>query len=275
MRRGEILTGAWLALVLGLVVVLACLMVLVYDSLGSSPLSCRMTATRALLDGVAPGSLLLSRHVNASTRRPTVFNTLTSAGEWYHVGLVARRPGDGALFVLDCMADGPICRLPCAGHQPLGRGGPRLIDIMHYMLLYSLNPGICALRCLEGPGTQTARFRARVWTAAIAATRYRFVDPHEMVPKLIEGVAESVLGRRVGRRGPDARHGSGVFCSELCALVLMQVGVLDPSIGAAAFAPWSFCRPQFDAHVTPNLRFTAPLMPDVFRNVGVSRPGVV
>ena len=55
----------------------------------------------------------------------------------------------------------------------------------------------------------------------------------------------------------------------------MQVGVLDPSIGAAAFAPWSFCRPQFDAHVTPNLRFTAPLMPDVFRNVGVSRPGVV
>lgn len=223
------------------------------------PTAPRVVPTRPLLDRVPTGSILLSRHVDDATRRPTLFNRATAASDWYHAGMVVRRPGDRALFVLDCMADGDTCALPCAGHQTLGVGGPRIVRVEHYMLLYSLNPGVCAFRELEGPVDDEL-----AWRAAVQTTRYRFVDTHEFLPKLCEGALERLLNRRVGRRGPAARHGSGVFCSEIVALLLMEMGVLDPEMGAGAFTPWSFCREMFDDNVLEPYRYGPPLIPHVF-----------
>ncbi len=274
-ERGAVVTGlagvAASVVVVGLVAA-ALLLWLMVDSWtpeippGMEP---RVVETRRLLDRVTTGSILLSRHVHARTRRRTLFNAMTAASDWYHVGLVVRRPGDRRLMVLDCMADGEVCELPCAGHRPLGEGGPRLVDAMHYMLVYSLNPGVCGFRVLDraasaaGTGGAADAFDQLAWRACIETTRYPFVHAHEFLPKLVEGAAERALGRRVGRRGRVARMGSGVFCSEIVALILMELGVLDHEIGAGAFTPWSFCRPHaFDAHVRG--RYGPPLIPHIF-----------
>jgi hypothetical protein len=228
-------------------------------STGKDP---RVVPTRGLMDRVTSGSIILSRHVTGDTRRATLFNAATAGSDWYHVGVAVRRAG--RLYVLDCMADGPTCELPCAGAQVFGRGGPRLIDAMHYMLLYSTNPGVCAFRVLEGTAGDTA-WDNRAWTVMLEATTYEFLPTYEYLPKMCEGGLERLLGRRVGRRGRAARLGSGVFCSEVVALVLMELGILDKRLGASSFAPWSFCRQHiFDDHLLGSYQYTPPLIPHVF-----------
>jgi hypothetical protein len=256
------------AMAIGVVIgcIVVCMLMLWYDALGCSQLPTAVTVdTTELLRNVTPGSLLLSRHVSESTRHTTLFNLVTASGDWYHCGMIVRRPSDSAVFVLDCMADGTTCQLPCAGSRPLGSGGPRLIPLMHFMLLYSLNPGISVVRRLQSPTAYTAEFRQRAWDVALQATKYGFLAGYEFPPKLFEGALERLSGLRIGRRDKWAHLASGVFCSEIVALMLMELGVLDDSMGAAALAPWSYCRSVFKEMLLPGHHYGRLERPDVFK----------
>lgn len=249
------------AAAVGIVVacIAVCMLSLWYDALGTTSIPPAVSvSTTELLENAPSGSLLLSRHLIEATRQRTLFNLVTAAGDWYHCGLLLRHKGQ--LYVLDCMANGPTCSVPCAAHRPLGHGGPRLIPALQYMLLYSLNPGVCAVRRLEG-----AVDERQAWAAAVRATRYDFLAGYEFPPKLLEASAERFFGCALGRRGDQAKLGSGVFCSEIAALILMELGVLDPRIGAASLAPWSFCRSTFEDHLMPGHRYGPLERPDVFR----------
>lgn len=239
-----------------------CMLSLWYDALGTASIPPAVpVSTAALLAETPSGSLLLSRHVTEATRKRTLFNLVTAAGDWYHCGLLLRHHGE--LFVLDCMADGPTCNIKCAAHRPLGHGGPRLIPALQYMLLYSLNPGTCAIRRLKHPPNE--QFEQRAWEAAARATRYDFLRGYEFPLKLLEASAERFLGVGLGRRCDSAHFASGVFCSEIAALILMELGVLDESIGASSLAPWSFCRPTFEDHLMPRHRYGPLERPDIFQ----------
>jgi len=248
-----------------MVVVLGvCLLLLWYDTLGRSkmprPVRC---STADLLRRATSGSILLSRHVSETTRRRTLFNLITAAGDWYHCGMLVRRPSNGELYVLDCMADGSTCAVPCAGHRPLGEGGPRLIPALQFMLLYSLNPGVSVVRLLRGGDSQTREFDRRAWLKCLDATRYDFLRPAEFAPKLVQGAFERLVGS-LGRRSPESRAATGVFCSENLALVLTDIGVLDARLGAGSVAPWSYCREAFDRHVLKPYSYSPLVCPDVF-----------
>ena len=244
---------------IALVVVMAVVAVaLAWDTLGKGSAAIHVVDTRAMMARVTTGSILLSRHVKRSTRRMTVFNMVTSASDFYHVGMIVRHPTTGEPYVLDCMADGDACRLECAAHRPIGAGGPRLVPIMEYMLLYSLNPGMCAVRVLRGAAVDDAR----AWAACTEFTRYPFVSPIEIIPRLFHGVAERVTGRAVVDRDPQR----GVFCSEVVARLLMRLDVMRPA-GPAAFAPWTFCRAEFESQLIAPFRYSPPLVPDVFLSI--------
>ena len=252
--------GAAVGLVVAAIAV--CMLSLWWDALGVACIPPAVPVpTAELLAQVPSGSLLLSRHVTEATRKRTLFNLVTAAGDWYHCGLLLRHQGE--LYVLDCMADGPTCNVKCAAHRPLGHGGPRLIPALQYMLLYSLNPGTCAVRRLEHP--PNAEFERRAWEAGVRATRYDFLRGYEFPPKLLEASAERFFGVGIGRRSNSAHLASGVFCSEIAALILMELGVLDESIGASSLAPWSFCRPTFEDHLMPGHRYGPLERPDIFQ----------
>jgi len=251
----RVLSVVAIALIALVVVMVAVAVALAWDTMGKGSAAIHVVDTRALAARVTTGSLLLSRHVDRSTRKLTVFNMVTSASDFYHVGMIVRHPVTGEAYVLDCMADGDSCRLECAAHRPLGVGGPRLVPAMEYMLLYSLNPGMCAVRVLHGAAVDDAR----AWAACTEFTRCPFVSPVEVIPRLFHGVAERLTGQPVVDRGPT----QGVFCSEVVARLLMQLGIMRPA-GPAAFAPWTFCRAEFERQLVSPFRYSPPLIPDVF-----------
>lgn len=258
--RAAVAVGAAIATLVALL--LAFLAGLAYDTLGVGSARTAVVDAREILSRLRPGSLLLSRHLNATTRRRTVFNAVTAASDYYHVGVVVLDPATGEPLVLDCMANGPTCDVPCRGHRPLGRGGPRIMPVMQFVLLYSLNPGTSSFRILVGGDSAEPEFAKRAWDVAIRMTRYDFLAPRWFLPKMAQATVERLSGRSLGwSDASNARR--GVFCSEMAAQMLVELGVLGP-VGAAGFAPWSFCRVDtFERHLLGGYRYTQPLMPHV------------
>lgn len=265
-HRDGALAAVVTALLLCLLPVLVALVLLNRNSVGSGRGGVGtppFAPTAELLRGARSGSLLLSRHVTPETRRATLFNRVTRHGDWYHVGLLLRDPATDELCVLDCMADGDTTRLPCRGHRPAGEGGPRLTSALQYMVLYSQNPGLCAVRQVRGVGPALER---AMWAEARALTRCGFINTAEIVPRLFRGLFERYTRVDCSDITDGALRANGVFCSEAVAVLLTRAGVLRPGIGVNAFTPWAFARAhEFDRFVLPPHSYGPVVCPDVFR----------
>lgn len=248
--------------------VVAALLGLLYDTLGVKSAPTVVRNTTDILAAITPGSLLLSRHVHSGSRKRTVFNIVTAASDYYHVGVLLRDPTTGEPMVLDCMANGETCDIPCRGHRPPGCGGPRIMPVMQFMLLYSLNPGTSSVRVLSGGSCTDPEFARRAWDLAVQYTRYDFLAVHEFFPKLVQAMFERVAGVQLTTRSAQTHVEQGIFCSEMAAQLLMELGVLNPTLAPASFAPWSFCRADtFERHLLAGYRYGQPLMPHVFEHL--------